>query len=163
VCAQEPGPTDTSPSALRHASTNVAWSTYARHERELNYFHMWCLRNILGITWRDKVTNEAVLARTGSKSMFRTLKAAVARSPSQNARWPPAKGRLIQRAERWFQRQRTTTAALQGCRDTKALDNWERLAEDRTKWHQQPREGGDRLDNDWIRGLAQKRGQTVSL
>lgn len=43
--------------------------------------------------------------------------AAVARSPSQNARWPSAKGHLIQRAERWFQRQRTT-AALQGCRKT---------------------------------------------
>ncbi|KAJ4940965.1 hypothetical protein JOQ06_027253 [Pogonophryne albipinna] len=41
--------------------------------------------------------------------------AAVAQSPSQNARWPPAKGHLIQRAERWFQRQRTTTAVLQGC------------------------------------------------
>ncbi|KAK1882288.1 putative uncharacterized transposon-derived protein F52C9.6 [Dissostichus eleginoides] len=51
-----------------------AWSTYARHERKLNAFHMGCLRNILGITWRDKVTKEAVLARTGSKSMFQTLK-----------------------------------------------------------------------------------------
>ncbi|KAJ4932667.1 hypothetical protein JOQ06_011084 [Pogonophryne albipinna] len=84
-----------------------AWSTYAQHERELNAFHMRCLRNILGITWRDKVTNEALLARTGSKSIFQTLK---------NARWPPAKGHRIQRAERWFQRQRTTTVALQGCR-----------------------------------------------
>ncbi|KAI4787141.1 hypothetical protein KUCAC02_029076 [Chaenocephalus aceratus] len=55
-------------------SGSEAWSTYARHERALNAFHMRCLRNILGITWRDKVTNEAVLARTGSKSMFQTLK-----------------------------------------------------------------------------------------
>ena len=36
-------------------------------------------------------------------------------------------------------------------------DNRERLAEDRTKWRQQLREGGDRLDKDWIRGLALKR------
>ncbi|KAK1893602.1 GTP-binding protein RHO2 [Dissostichus eleginoides] len=52
-------------------------------------------------------------------------------------------------------------------RDMKALDiatdNWERLAEDRTKWRQQQlREGGDRLDKYWTRGLALKRGHTVS-
>ncbi|XP_010764526.1 uncharacterized protein [Notothenia coriiceps] len=100
-----------------------AWSTYARHERELNAFHMRCLRNILGITWRDKVTNEAVLARTGSKSMFPTLKVRRLRWLGHLRRMPDgrlimSKGHLIQQAERWFQRQRTTTAALQGCRKT---------------------------------------------
>ena len=34
-----------------------AWSTYTRHEKQLNSFHLRCLRRILGISWQDKVPN----------------------------------------------------------------------------------------------------------
>jgi len=44
-----------------------------------------------------------------------------------------------------------------------ATDGWERLAEDRAKWRQQLREGGGRLDKDWIRRPAQKHGRTFFL
>ena len=37
------------------------WNLHSREERRLNTFHMRCLRRILGITWRDKVTNVSVL------------------------------------------------------------------------------------------------------
>ncbi|KAK1880299.1 PHD finger protein 14, partial [Dissostichus eleginoides] len=147
-----------------------AWSTYARHERELNAFHMRCLRNILGITWRDKVTNEAVLARTGSKSIFQTLKVRRLRWLGHLRRMPD--GRLpkdILHSE-LSAGSRDRGRPLLRFKDVvkldmKALDiatdNWERLAEDRTKWRQQLREGGDRLDKDWIRGLALKCGHTL--
>ncbi|XP_063592483.1 uncharacterized protein LOC134769674 [Penaeus indicus] len=46
------------------------WPTYARQERKLHAFHMRCLRSILGITWQDKVTNAAVLARTGCEPLI---------------------------------------------------------------------------------------------
>ena len=133
---------------------------------------MRCLRNILGITWRDKVTNEAVLARTGSKSMFQTLKVRRLRWLGHLRRMPD--GRLpkdilyseLSAGSRGRGRPLLRFKDVVK-RDMKALDiatdNWERLAEDRTKWRQQLRKGGDRLDKDWIRGLAQKRGHTVSL
>ena len=45
------------------------WTIYSRQMRELHKFHMRCLRQMLGITWQDKVTNNEVLARSGSLSM----------------------------------------------------------------------------------------------
>ena len=50
------------------------WTTYARQERRLHTFHMRSLRRILGITWRDKVTNNDVLSRCGLPSMFTLLR-----------------------------------------------------------------------------------------
>ena len=51
-----------------------SWTLRSRQERRLNSFHMRCLRRILGISWRDKVTNNAVLERTGIPTMFTLLK-----------------------------------------------------------------------------------------
>ena len=50
-----------------------AWTTYRWQERKLNAFHFHCLRNILGITWKDKITNAEVLRRTGSNTLFYIL------------------------------------------------------------------------------------------
>ena len=50
-----------------------AWTTYARHERRLNSFHLRCLRRILGISWEDKVPNTDVLERAHSTSMYTML------------------------------------------------------------------------------------------
>ena len=46
-----------------------AWTLYARHVRTLEMWHMRCLRSILGITWRDKITHSEILRRTNSASM----------------------------------------------------------------------------------------------
>ena len=40
-----------------------AWTTYRRHIKKLDAFHMRCLRRILRITWVDKVPNTEVLVR----------------------------------------------------------------------------------------------------
>ena len=50
------------------------WTTYALHEKKLNAFHLRCLRRIMGINWWDRITNEEVLSRAGSRSLFQTLK-----------------------------------------------------------------------------------------
>ena len=50
------------------------WTTYVRHEKRLNAYHLRCLRRIMGISWWDKVTNEEVLKRAGSRSLFQSLK-----------------------------------------------------------------------------------------
>lgn len=42
-----------------------SWTTYARHERRLNTFHLRCMRRILGISWQDKYpTLKSCLGRT---------------------------------------------------------------------------------------------------
>ena len=50
-----------------------SWTTYARQENRLESFHLRCLRRILGITWKDRVTNTAVLEQAGSLSMHLLL------------------------------------------------------------------------------------------
>ena len=50
------------------------WVLHASHEKRLNVFHMRQLRHIMGITWKDKVTNIAVLERAQLPSMFAILK-----------------------------------------------------------------------------------------
>ena len=45
------------------------WTLYSRQLKELHKFHMRCLRQMLFITWRDKITNNAVLERSGSLSI----------------------------------------------------------------------------------------------
>ena len=51
-----------------------AWTTYARHEKRLNVFHLRNLRRILGITWQDKVPNSEVLSQANLPSMNSLLK-----------------------------------------------------------------------------------------
>ena len=42
-------------------------------ERKLNSFHFRCLRRLLKITWKDKITNQEVLKRTGLTSIYSLL------------------------------------------------------------------------------------------
>lgn len=50
-----------------------AWPCYKQQESRLNCFHMRCLRRILGITWKDRVSNNDVLTRSHIPSMFGLL------------------------------------------------------------------------------------------
>ena len=50
-----------------------AWTTYAIHESRPNAFHMRCLRRILCLSWKDKVTNFDVLSKTKSFNIFAML------------------------------------------------------------------------------------------
>ena len=49
------------------------WTTYARHEKKLNSFHLRCLRRILQIKWQDRVPNTEVLERANMSSMHAAL------------------------------------------------------------------------------------------
>lgn len=46
-----------------------AWVTYSRHIKLLENFHIKCLQQILGISWRDRVPHTEVLQRTNSTSI----------------------------------------------------------------------------------------------
>ena len=45
------------------------WTLYARHVKQINSFHLRCLRSIMGIKWSDYITNDEVCARAGSSEM----------------------------------------------------------------------------------------------
>ena len=47
---------------------------HAYQEKRLNVFHMRCPTCILGITWKDKVTNKVVLEKAGIPSLYTLLK-----------------------------------------------------------------------------------------
>ncbi|RXN14061.1 RNA-directed DNA polymerase from mobile element jockey-like protein [Labeo rohita] len=75
------------------------WTTYARHERKLNSFHMRCLRRILQIKWQDRVPNTEVLERanistlhSGGSAMSREWTQAVFPKTSSMVSWSKAKG-----------------------------------------------------------------------
>ena len=57
---------------LLHGSET--WTTYTGQERRLNTFHHRSVHHILGISWRDKVTNVDVLFRVGLPSMCTLLR-----------------------------------------------------------------------------------------
>ena len=50
-----------------------SWTSYAAQECKLNVFHHRCLRQVLGVSWQDKVTNYEVLDRAGIPSMYTLL------------------------------------------------------------------------------------------
>ena len=50
-----------------HASET--WKTNKKVFKKLSSFHLRCIRNILGITYKDRVTNEKVLELSGQPKM----------------------------------------------------------------------------------------------
>ena len=41
------------------------WTTYARHIKRLNSFHLRCLRKILKVRWQEKIPDTEILKRSG--------------------------------------------------------------------------------------------------
>ncbi len=50
------------------------WPTYRREEHKLNSFHFRCLRQILGLSWQDRVPNTTVLKLTNSSDMYTAIR-----------------------------------------------------------------------------------------
>ena len=46
-----------------------AWTTYQRHIKQLESFHIRCLQRILGLTWQDKVPHSQILQRAETTSI----------------------------------------------------------------------------------------------
>ena len=49
------------------------WNITTKIAQKLDVFHQQCLRKILHVTYRDHVTNEEVLLRTGSRKLADTV------------------------------------------------------------------------------------------
>ena len=123
--------------------SNESWTTYARQERILNTFHLRSIRRILGISRKDRVSNDEVLSRAGHLSMYTLLRQRRLRWLGHVHRMNDGRipkdtmyGELASR-KRTTGRTRLPYKAV--CmRDMKALDidaaSWEGLAADPTRW-----------------------------
>jgi len=90
-------------STLRYGAET--WSMTAANMRKLEAAHHKWLRRILGITWKDMVTNEEVRKRTGMGKLEDTLRKSrlrwfghvhrmdINRIPKQALRWTPKEGK----------------------------------------------------------------------
>ena len=142
------------------------WTTHVCHEKRLNAYHLRCLRRIMGINWWDKVTNEEVLKRAGSRSLFQSLKTRRMRWLGHLRRMPD--GRLpkdilfseLRHGRRGRARPllRFKDVAKRDLNDL-AIDvtEWEHLAQDRLKWRSAIKTSGERLESLWLRKLALQR------
>ncbi len=50
------------------------WPTYWREEHKLNAFHFRCLRQILGLSWQDRVLNTTMVKLTNSSDMYAAIR-----------------------------------------------------------------------------------------
>ena len=146
------------------------WTTYARQERELNSFHMRCLRRILGISWSDRVPSTVVLERAGLPTMYTMLR-------QRRLRWighvrRMEEGRIPkdilygELASGRRPRGRPQLRYKDVCkRDMKALniiaEKWEDIAADRSSWrcllHKQLKVGEDKITNKAIEKRAKRK------
>lgn len=127
---------------------------------------MRCLRSILGITWRDKVTNEEVLKTAGLSSITALLKQRRLRWLGHVQRMEPSRlPRKILLSEIAFAK-RPIGRPLLRYRDGAKRDmlsfgieftNWEDLAEDRNVWRKFLAGGLAAHDEAWFRELTNKR------
>ena len=58
------------PSLLYASET---WTVYSRHVKQLNAFHMRCLRTLLHVKWQDKIPDTEVLQRSEMESIHALL------------------------------------------------------------------------------------------
>ena len=131
------------------------WTTYTKQESKLNAFHLRCLRRILGVSWRDKVTTTEILRRANTCTVFAMLS-------ERRLRWLGHVRRMgahrIPKDLLYGQLENGTRALGRPClrfkdackRDLRSanidVDTWETTAADRLKWRQSVKMGIKRLE-----------------
>ena len=119
------------------------WTAYRRHEKQLNHFHLRCLRNRLHIRWQDKVPDTEVLKQANFPSIITTMRKAQLSwaghvSPMPDDRIPkqPLYGELCHgKRTVGGQRKRFKDSLKVSLKDFNiSTESWESLASDRPRW-----------------------------
>ena len=142
------------------------WTVYERHAKKLNRFHINCLRQLLKITWRDKIPDTDVLDQAGMTSIHTLLRRAQLRWAGhivrmQDTRLPKklfygelADGKRS-RGRPKLRFKDTLKASMKNFNiDTKT---WEVLAKDRSSWRCRVSEGAASYELSRISGAQKKR------
>ncbi|KAL1263554.1 hypothetical protein QQF64_006293 [Cirrhinus molitorella] len=119
------------------------WTVYRRHARQLNHFHMTCLRRLLRIWWQDKVPDTEVLLRTNLPSVYILLMKAQTRWAGHVVRMPEHRipkqllyGELSQGKRSCGGQKKRYKDTLKASLKSMDIDPtfWEILAQDRSTW-----------------------------
>lgn len=119
------------------------WTAYRKHERQLNHFHLRCLRNLLHIRWQDKVPDTEVLKQADFPSAITTMRKAQLRWAGHVSRMSDTRipkqllyGELSQGKRKvGGQRKRFKDSLKVSLKDFSiSPDTWETLAADRPSW-----------------------------
>ena len=151
------------PSLLYGSET---WTVYARHERQLQSFHMRCLRQILRVKWQDCIPDTEILQRSHSRAIGSMLMDSQLRWAGHVARMPDHRlpkrvffGELCHgQRSRGRPKKRykdTLKVALNRC-DIRP-ESWEEVAQNRNSWRTQVKKGVAAHDRDQILLKQEKR------
>ena len=119
------------------------WTAYRRHEKQLNHFHLRCLRNLLHICWQDKVPDTEVLKQANFPSIITTMRKAQLRWAGHVSRMPDDRipkqhlyGELCHgKRTVGGQRKRFKDSLKVSLKDFNiSTESWESLASDRPRW-----------------------------
>ena len=148
-----------------------SWTTYSRHIRKINHFHLSCLRKIMKIRWQDKIPDTEVLKQANMPSIGCMVMKAQLRWTGHLVRMPderiPKKllyselklGRRTQGGQ--FKRFKDTIKAnLKKCGIP--VNNWEGLARNRTEWRKAVYDGTEAYEAKCIQEAERKRAQRKS-
>ncbi|CAG9128775.1 unnamed protein product [Plutella xylostella] len=155
-------------SILLYASET--WTTYSMHERRLNAFHMRCLRAILDVTWKDRMSNERVLDITRTCSITATLKQRRLRWLGHVLRMDPDRLPRAVMLGQIADAKRPVGRPMLRFKDSCKRDmlsfginpnTWETAAIARAEWRGLLYDGLAHHDEAWLDGLRQKRLRAV--
>lgn len=155
-------------SILLYASET--WTTYSKQERRLNAFHMRCLRIILGVTWRDRMTNESVLNLAHTCSITAAIKQRRLRWLGHVLRMDPDRLPRAVMLSEISDAKRPIGRPMLRFKDACKRDMlsfgidpsaWESEAVARTGWRKLLRDGTVKHDKAWHDDLKQKRLHAV--
>lgn len=143
-----------------------SWTYYRRHIRQLDGFHMSCLRRILNIKWQDKISNVEVLQRAQSVGIESILM-------KMKLRWA---GHLVRMDDSRLPKQVFYSQLKAGKRNPGGqllrfkdclkttlhkceidVNHWEEMCGDRSGWRHLIHSGVDKFEKERTSALAVKR------
>ena len=119
------------------------WTPYKRHEKQLNGFHLRCLRNVLNIRWQDRIPDTEVLERAGLQTITTIIRKAQLRWAGHVSRMPDSRipkqllyGELSQgKRTAGGQKKRFKDSLKTALKDFDINpQSWESLAAERSAW-----------------------------
>lgn len=142
------------------------WTTYRRHIRQLNHFHLRCLRSIMNVEWEEHIPDTEILHRADILGIDALLIQSQLRWVGHVARMPDS--RLPKQI--FYSQLRTGTRSQGGQRKRykdalKAnlklceiqIDSWEEACQDRSSWRNSTRAAVNRFEERRIADVKKKR------
>ena len=142
------------------------WTIYRRHERQLQQFHLRCLRNLLHIRWQDKIPDTEVLQQAGLPSVITIIRKSQLRWAGHVTRMPDTRIPKQLFYGELCQGKRSVGGQMKRFKDCLKVslkefsiqtDSWETQAADRPTWRGLIRKGAQEAEECRNKNAEQKR------